>query len=75
MQKCKSRSASNPRRVGAFVNQPQIEGTLGCGPSRRWPWGEQFGSDRVESRCGAVAVGPTYLFPPLSSGGALMVRP
>ncbi len=28
---------------------------------------------RVESRCGAVAVGPTYLFPPLSSGGALLV--
>jgi transposase len=30
---------------------------------------------RVESRCGAVAVGRTYLFPPLSSGGALVVRP
>ena len=30
---------------------------------------------RVESRCGAVAVGPTYLFPPLSCGGALVVRP
>src|SRR5215470_2648012 len=29
----------------------------------------------VESRCGAVSVGRTYLFPPLSSGGALMVRP
>ena len=29
----------------------------------------------VESRCGAVAVGRTYLFPPLSSGGALVVRP
>jgi hypothetical protein len=32
-------------------------------------------SQMVESRCGAVAVGPTYLFPPLSSGGALVVRP
>src|SRR5262249_26221667 len=31
--------------------------------------------DWVESRCGAVAVGRTYLFPPLSSGGALVVRP
>src|SRR5712691_3562492 len=30
---------------------------------------------RVESRCGAVAVGRTYLLPPLSSGGALLVRP
>ena len=31
--------------------------------------------DAVESRCGAVAVGRTYLFPPLSSGGALVVWP
>jgi len=30
---------------------------------------------RVESRCGAVAVGRTYLLPPLSSGGALVVLP
>src|SRR4051812_29854018 len=29
----------------------------------------------VESRCGAVAVGRTYLLPPLSSGGALVARP
>src|SRR5258707_2646485 len=29
----------------------------------------------VESRCGAVAVSRTYLFPPLSSGGASLVRP
>ena len=34
-----------------------------------------IGRFRVKSRCGAVAVGPTYLFPPLSSGGALVVRP
>src|ERR1700681_4233906 len=30
---------------------------------------------RVGSRCGAVALGRTYLLPPLSSGGALVVRP
>src|SRR5215470_6783650 len=30
---------------------------------------------RVESECGAAAVGPTYLLPPLSSGGASLVRP
>src|SRR3981081_3398680 len=30
---------------------------------------------RVESRCGAVALGGTYLLPPLSSGGALVVPP
>ncbi len=29
----------------------------------------------VESRCGAVAVGRTYLLPPLSSDGALVARP
>src|SRR5215467_11953234 len=34
-----------------------------------------FSTVSVESRCGAVAVGRTYLFPPLSSGGALVVQP
>src|SRR5450756_1847954 len=29
----------------------------------------------VESRCGAVALGRTYLLPPLSSDGASMVPP
>ena len=29
----------------------------------------------VESRCGAVALGRTYLLPPLSSGGALVFPP
>ena len=29
----------------------------------------------VESGCGAVALGRTYLLPPLSSGGASLVRP
>src|SRR6516164_5737406 len=29
----------------------------------------------VESRCGAVAVGRTYLLPPLSCGGASLARP
>ena len=29
----------------------------------------------VESRCDAVAVGGTYLLPPLSSGGASIVPP
>src|ERR1700675_1220589 len=32
-------------------------------------------SASVESRCGAVALGRTYLLPPLSFGGALLVRP
>jgi hypothetical protein len=29
----------------------------------------------VESRCGAVAVGSAYLFPPLSPGGASLAEP
>src|ERR1700739_904047 len=29
----------------------------------------------VEAECGAVAVGRAYLLPPLSSGGASLVRP
>jgi hypothetical protein len=32
-------------------------------------------SNSVESRCGAVAVGRTYLLPPLSFGGASLVQP
>jgi hypothetical protein len=36
---------------------------------------QPFDGSIVESRCGAVAVGRTYLFPPLSSGGASLVRP
>src|SRR6267154_2851593 len=31
--------------------------------------------ETVESRCGAVAVGRTYLLPPLSFGGASLARP
>ena len=31
--------------------------------------------EMVKSRCGAVAVGCTYLLPPLSIGGALVVQP
>src|SRR5215469_3336604 len=33
------------------------------------------GPIRVESECGAVAVGRAYLLPPLSSGGASLARP
>src|SRR5258706_11348586 len=34
-----------------------------------------FATISVESRCGAVALGRTYLLPPLSFGGASMVPP
>jgi hypothetical protein len=39
----------------------------------RWPTAKT--TRLVESRCGAVALGRTYLLPPLSFGGALVVRP
>jgi hypothetical protein len=45
-----------------------------------WPSGSRIigwkaWQQPVESRCGAVAVGRTYLLPPLSSGGASLVQP
>jgi len=36
---------------------------------------ERSHTTKVESRCGAVALGRTYLFPPLSSAGASIVQP
>src|SRR5436189_5938492 len=43
---------------------------------RARPWlARSFCTAWVESRCGAVAVGRACLFPPLSSGGALVARP
>jgi hypothetical protein len=38
-------------------------------------WRTADGQYLVESRCGAVAVGLAYLFPPLSSGGASLAEP
>src|SRR3954470_5548455 len=38
-------------------------------------WGDRIGRKAVESGCDAVALGRTYLLPPLSSGGASLVRP
>jgi hypothetical protein len=42
---------------------------------RRTAGGRPKGLLWVESECGAVALGRPYLFPPLSSGGALVARP
>src|ERR1700737_692417 len=47
---------------------------VGCVARRGELPRERF-SPMVESRCGAVALGRTYLLPPLSSGGASMVPP
>src|SRR5258705_4667464 len=51
------------RRDAALVSRPKEQATR----PRVLLW--------VESRCGAVALGRTYLLPPLSSGGALVVPP
>jgi hypothetical protein len=64
----RSRWAARPGRQRGLVNvrfAPKATEVLRC----------RKASLCVESRCGAVAVGRTYLFPPLSSGGALVVRP
>jgi len=42
-------------------------------PGKRVP--SELGIKRVESGCGAEAVGRACLFPPLSCGGALVARP
>src|SRR5450759_1004320 len=46
-----------------------------CCSNRRQNGASRRMQRSVESRCGAVALGRTYLLPPLSSGGALMVPP
>jgi putative ABC transport system substrate-binding protein len=70
------------RRVGAIVTPASIRGAVAAkAATKTIPIVFSVGQDPVElglvveSRCGAVVVGQTYLFPPLSSGGALMVRP
>src|SRR5271170_2323130 len=65
---------SGPRWTSLIVNARRTNGTA------RWRAprcsGRAWCSRRsVESRCGAVAVGRTYLLPPLSSGGASLVQP
>jgi hypothetical protein len=56
----------------ATAQLPNLALNVGSLRCRNLPESE---ADRVESRCGAVSLGRTYLFPPLSSGGALVVRP
>src|SRR5215469_4173566 len=56
----------------AFVDS-RNSGRSAPKPARRWTAIEP--RESVESRCGAVAVGRTYLLPPLSFGGASLARP
>src|SRR5450759_5141162 len=62
LEACFSVPASMPTNVRCYSNSDRI--------LRR---SEMTRS--VESRCGAVALGRTYLLPPLSSDGASMVPP
>src|SRR5215204_4523420 len=59
---------SSPRRI----NSVAIEGIADM---PRTPAARRSDANGVESRCGAAALGRTYLLPPLSSGGASVVRP
>src|SRR5713101_9367736 len=56
--------------LGTSVKSRQLRKQF-CAPLAR----ATFHTAWVESECGAVAVGRTYLLPPLSFGGALLVRP
>src|SRR5271155_4190654 len=76
-----SRGAAGPctqapgYRVGGFLPSPTGRAN---GRYRRYlAVGARVreGPESVESECGAAAVGRTYLLPPLSSGGASLVRP
>src|SRR5215469_17902361 len=75
--------ASRPlRRIPAIVSflNPQptpslVSGNRSSCPTRAVRDTRRDRLNWVESECGAAAVGPTYLLPPLSSGGASLVRP
>ena len=58
----------------ARVNKPR--GAI-IDPRPEWPLFARSGwlEVGVESRCGAVTLGRACLFPPLSSGGALVAQP
>jgi hypothetical protein len=79
---CQRRSDCARICANASTFRPDSQGRhTPAGGSRPESGSERTWSDRactsasVESRCGAVALGRTYLLPPLSSGGASMVPP
>jgi hypothetical protein len=77
---CSAANLARTGRISAMWNRIPIEqcpGQVGvCYPLDCRPGlSGNIGLTLVESECGAVAVGRTYLFPPLSSGGASLVRP
>jgi hypothetical protein len=68
----------NTGGVSLFMARLAVSGFVIVGSDWRHSghaWRLLEGSKMVESECDAVAVGRTYLFPPLSSGGALVFRP
>jgi hypothetical protein len=70
-----SKSGNIRKVVGYYTNYrcviaPILDQELRLGSARG-----SFHTVWVESRCGAVAVGWAYLFPPLSSGGASLAQP
>ena len=69
------------QKLGPPVNRWHYSDMSGlAGDARSWEQNRLGGYEcrlpkLVESRCGAVALGRTYLLPPLSFGGASMVPP
>ena len=69
---CLNRLLQQNRHFSDVLRQSSdVRGWELTGPNSAAPEGRLL----VESECGAVAVGRTYLLPPLSFGGALLVRP
>ena len=62
-------------RVGSIASVLTCRSDFRFRPESRHPYQASACLKGVESRCGAVALGRTYLLPPLSSGGALVVPP
>ena len=65
--------AGHPPDSKASLLTPRTQVAISCALcGATWP---RWMAIAVKSRCGAVAVGCTYLLPPLSIGGALVVQP
>ena len=77
---CSAANWARTGRISAMWNRIPIEQCTGqvgvCYPLDCRPGlSGNIGLTLVESECGAVVVGRTYLFPPLSSGGASLAEP
>src|SRR5437660_2929602 len=75
MRMTASWSGSNDPTAYKSVARRCAQWRAPLGSSTEAPSRRRSCAKKVESECGAVAVGRAYLLPPLSSGGASLVRP